>query len=125
MRYDQILPRLVPNANYKFGYITESRLSRLPGDNVPIARDEEIAIRDTYDQIIWLDEVVEQPTLKECETEWARIQIELSDAAIDSQRRAEYGTIENQLDMIYWDKVNGTNLWETHITRVKTDNPKL
>lgn len=125
MRYDQILPRLVPNANYKFGTITESRLSRLPGDSIPIARDEKIPIRDEYDKIIWLDEVIQQPTLAECEAEWAKIQIESSDATIDIQRRNEYGTIEDQLDMIYWDKVNGTNLWETHISRVKTDNPKL
>jgi len=26
--------------------------------------------------------------------------------------------------MIYWDGVNGTNLWDEHIAEVKEDNPK-
>ena len=34
-------------------------------------------------------------------------------------RIVEYGTTEEQLDMIYWDKVNGTNKWIEHITNVK------
>lgn len=39
-------------------------------------------------------------------------------------RTAEYPSIEKQLDMIYWDKINGTNIWETTITRIKKRYPK-
>ena len=39
-------------------------------------------------------------------------------------RQAEYGSIGDQLDMIYWDKKNGTKKWEEFIDKVKLDNPK-
>jgi len=35
-----------------------------------------------------------------------------------------YPSIQDQLDMIYWDKINETNKWEEAITKVKTDFPK-
>lgn len=39
-------------------------------------------------------------------------------------RAKEYPPIEEQLDMIYWDKVNGTNNWEKAISAVKEKYPK-
>jgi hypothetical protein len=39
-------------------------------------------------------------------------------------RQDAYGSIADQLDMQYWDKVNGTNTWQEHIAQVKSDNPK-
>ena len=39
-------------------------------------------------------------------------------------RRAEYLPITDQLDMQYWDSVNGTTLWKDHIAKVKSDHPK-
>ena len=35
-----------------------------------------------------------------------------------------YGSIGEQLDMLYWDKKNGTDKWEKHIDKVKSDIPK-
>lgn len=35
-----------------------------------------------------------------------------------------YATIGDQLDMIYWDKINGTNKWQEHIAEVKNRFPK-
>ncbi|MBR5130210.1 MAG: hypothetical protein IKV03_03200 [Alphaproteobacteria bacterium] len=40
------------------------------------------------------------------------------------KRIAEYPSIPDQLDMIYWDKVNGTNLWQEKITEIKNKYPK-
>jgi endogenous inhibitor of DNA gyrase (YacG/DUF329 family) len=40
------------------------------------------------------------------------------------KRRAEYASVGDQLDMIYWDKINGTDNWETSINDVKTRFPK-
>jgi len=41
------------------------------------------------------------------------------------ERRIEgYGPIPDQLDMIYWDKVNDTNTFRDHIASVKEDIPK-
>ncbi len=39
-------------------------------------------------------------------------------------RRAEYPSREDQLDMIYWDKVNGTTIWEDTIQAIKDKHPK-
>ena len=36
----------------------------------------------------------------------------------------KYPSIEEQLDMQYWDAVNGTTTWKDAIAKVKTDNPK-
>lgn len=40
------------------------------------------------------------------------------------KREREYGSITDQLDMLYWDKVNNTNTWVSHITLVKAKYPK-
>ena len=40
------------------------------------------------------------------------------------KRAKEYPTIQEQLDMIYWDKVNGTNLWQEKIAEIKAKYPK-
>jgi len=39
-------------------------------------------------------------------------------------RQEAYGSIADQLDMQYWDSVNGTTTWKDHIAKVKSDNPK-
>lgn len=39
-------------------------------------------------------------------------------------RQESYGSVQDQLDMIYWDGVNGTTTWADHIAQVKADNPK-
>jgi hypothetical protein len=39
-------------------------------------------------------------------------------------RRKEYPSIANQLDMRYWDSVNGTHKWEELITSIKEKYPK-
>ena len=41
-----------------------------------------------------------------------------------TQRATAYPTIQEQLDLLYWDKVNGTNNWEAAIEAVKTEYPK-
>ena len=40
------------------------------------------------------------------------------------KRSEEYPSIPDQLDMIYWDKVNGTNLWQEKIAEIKAKYPK-
>ena len=39
-------------------------------------------------------------------------------------RQEAYGSIAEQLDMMYWDGVNGTTVWADHIAQVKSDYPK-
>lgn len=39
-------------------------------------------------------------------------------------RAKMYGSVQDQLDMMYWDGVNGTTTWKTHIATVKATYPK-
>ena len=39
-------------------------------------------------------------------------------------REQSYPSIQEQLDMQYWDSVNGTTTWKDAIAKVKSDNPK-
>jgi len=41
------------------------------------------------------------------------------------KRLAEYPSVGDQLDMIYWDKVNNTNLWQEKIAQIKAKYPKI
>lgn len=40
------------------------------------------------------------------------------------KRQKEYPPINEQLDMIYWDKVNNTNVWQSKIAEIKSKFPK-
>ena len=40
------------------------------------------------------------------------------------QENRQYPSIDEQLDMQYWDAVNGTTTWKDAIAQVKADNPK-
>jgi hypothetical protein len=44
--------------------------------------------------------------------------------AYQEQRASAYPSIQEQLDMQYWDSVNGTTTWKDAIEAVKTENPK-
>ena len=41
------------------------------------------------------------------------------------KRLAEYPPISDQLDMIYWDKIDNTNYWMETITEIKNKYPKV
>lgn len=40
------------------------------------------------------------------------------------KRQEEYGSVAEQLDMLYWDLVNETGRWKQHIAAVKAKYPK-
>lgn len=42
----------------------------------------------------------------------------------DQKRADEYKPVSEQLDMLYWDKINGTQNWQNHIAGVKAKHPK-
>jgi len=41
-----------------------------------------------------------------------------------SLRISAYPSIQEQLDLLYWDKVNGTDNWKQVIAAVKAEHPK-
>jgi cell shape-determining protein MreC len=46
------------------------------------------------------------------------------DLSYDQKRRNEYPPIQEQLDMLYWDLMHGTDKWRDKITEIKTKHPK-
>ena len=69
-----------------------------------------------------LDKDGKSITLEQSKIDAARV--ELSKLDYRFKRADEYPSIEEQLDMQYWDKKNGTTTWVDAITKVKSDNPK-
>ena len=55
---------------------------------------------------------------------WAEIKAEKERIEYITKRKDTYPSIQDQLDMQYWDKKNGTTTWVDAITKVKSDNPK-
>ena len=41
-----------------------------------------------------------------------------------TDRRKALGSIRKQLDMMYWDQVNGTSVWKDYVDAVKAQYPK-
>ena len=54
----------------------------------------------------------------------AAVETELAANAYKQKRVTEYKPLAEQLDMQYWDKVNGTDTWKEHIDAVKAAHPK-
>ena len=48
----------------------------------------------------------------------------ITEIEVKEARKNAYASIADQLDMQYWDNVNGTTTWKDHIAKVKLDNPK-
>jgi hypothetical protein len=56
--------------------------------------------------------------------EIARLQAEYEAKSYARSRAAEYPSLQEQLDMQYWDAINGTTNWAEAIAAVKTKYPK-
>jgi hypothetical protein len=70
-------------------------------------------------------------TIKELEREnedeerrFQIVEVEVKELTYAEKRSLEYPTIQDQLDMIYWDSVNGTSLWIEKIAEIKGKYPK-
>lgn len=72
---------------------------------------------DKDDNIVTLDET-------KVAEEVERLQAEYDSKQYHRDRAISYPSIQDQLDMLYWDRKNGTKTWEESIDKVKADNPK-
>ena len=61
---------------------------------------------------------------KEITIDMSAVDAEFTKQDYQNKRISEYPSIQNQLDMQYWDAVNGTTTWKDAIAKVKSDNPK-
>ena len=58
------------------------------------------------------------------DTETARLQAESDAQEYARSRASAYAPIGDQLDMQYWDEVNGTTTWADHVAEIKARFPK-
>ena len=76
-----------------------------------------------YDTIVWINE---DKTISKADLESKVAEMQKAEDAIQYQKdRADaFPSLQDQLDMQYWDKKNGTKTWEETIDKIKKDFPK-
>ena len=65
-----------------------------------------------------------QPTDSEIAAEKTKLETEYTNNKYQRDREVQYPSLQEQLDLQYWDQVNGTTKWKEAIAKVKSDNPK-
>ena len=78
---------------------------------------------DDINTITWENGTTPIPKA-DIEAKMVEVQAEYDANQYQRDRATAYPTIQDQLDMQYWDNVNGTTNWEDAIAKVKADNPK-
>ena len=63
-------------------------------------------------------------TWSEVSAEKTLLQTEYDNNQYQRDRASAYPSLQDQLDMQYWDSVNGTTTWKDKIAEVKTTYPK-
>ena len=77
----------------------------------------------TIESIEWWDGV--NPPKKNIIEEGVKVEQKIiDDTKYQRAREVAYPSIQEQLDMQYWDLVNGTTTWKDTIAKVKSDNLK-
>jgi hypothetical protein len=76
------------------------------------------------DTIRWDSDDIDQPSDAEIDAEIARLDAAYAAQAYARARAAAYPSIADQLDMQYWDSVNGSTTWADAIAAVKAAHPK-
>jgi hypothetical protein len=72
-------------------------------------------------QITWLNGTT---AISKADIQAKMVELQADYDAKQYQRDRVYPSIQEQLDMQYWDSVNGTTTWKDAVAKVKADNPK-
>ena len=72
-------------------------------------------------EIEWLDGTT---PISKADIEAKMVEVQADYDAKQYQRDRVYPSIKEQLDMQYWDNVNGTTTWKDAVAKVKSDTPK-
>ena len=78
---------------------------------------------DDINQIIWENGTQPIPA-NEILAKQQELITEYNSNKYQRDRAKDYPSIQEQLDMQYWDKINGTNKWQQAINAVKQKYPK-
>jgi hypothetical protein len=76
---------------------------------------------ENINTIIWHNGT---PPIPKADIEAKMVEVQADYDAKQYQRDRVYPSIGDQLDMQYWDKINGTNNWQDAINAVKAKYPK-
>jgi hypothetical protein len=78
---------------------------------------------EDINQITWLNGTTPIPA-NEILAKQQELITEYNSKQYQRDRAKEYPSIQEQLDMQYWDKVNSTNNWQTKVNEIKVKYPK-
>ena len=78
---------------------------------------------EDINQITWLNETTPIPA-NEILAKQQELIAEYNAKQYQRNRAKAYPSIQEQLDLQYWDKVNGTDTWEQAINVIKAQYPK-
>lgn len=76
---------------------------------------------ETYDSLVWLDQIQAMPSQEEVDTEMARLEAEYIRNEYQRQREKEYPSWEQQMDILFHQGYEG---WKAVIQAVKDKYPK-
>jgi len=76
---------------------------------------------NSVNEIEWLNGTT---PISKADIEAKMVEVQTEYDAKQYQRDRVYPSIQDQLDMQYWDSVNGTTTWKDAVAKVKSDNPK-
>lgn len=76
------------------------------------------------EEVEWHEPVIAPVTEEQIQAELFRLQAEYEAKEYQRQRASAYPSIQEQLDMQYWDAINGTTTWQDAINAVKQQFPK-
>ena len=72
-------------------------------------------------EIVWHEGTT---PISKADIEAKMVEVQADYDAKQYQRDRVYPSIQEQLDMQYWDSVNNTTTWKDAVAKVKSDNPK-
>ena len=100
--------------------ITDAILKINPNAKVVVRGDDKDI---NSNQIIWHEGTT--PISKaDIENKMAELKTAYDNAEYQRNRAKEYGTWQQQMEMIYKDQKNGTTTFKDHCDKVRSDNPK-
>jgi len=76
------------------------------------------------DELEWRDTEQTRPTDAEIAAEITRLEADYAAKQYQRDRAAAYPSLAEQMDMQYWDSVNGTTVWADTIAAIKQEHPK-
>jgi len=103
-------------SNYSF------KIEKYLGRKVDFINDVELVSDGVSTKITKWNVEEAEPTIKELDK--IDISVELAEFDVNFARQDAYLSWQEQMDMQYWDQVNGTTTWKDAIAKVKSDNPK-